>query len=57
LQEVYRRLGRRLGDPVAEAASGQCQACRVGVTSSGMQGLRRAALVQCENCGRILVVV
>jgi uncharacterized protein len=56
-QEVYRRVGRRLADPVAEAARGQCQACRVGVTSSGMQALRRAALVQCDNCGRILVVV
>lgn len=55
-QEVYRRLGRRLADPVAEVARGQCQACRVGVTSSGMQALRRAALLQCDNCGRILVV-
>ena len=37
------------------AVCGQCRACRVAVTSSGMQALRRAALVQCDNCGRILV--
>jgi predicted nucleic acid-binding Zn-ribbon protein len=56
-QEAYRRLQRRVADPVAEAAHGQCQACRVGVTSSGMQLLRRGALVHCENCDRLLVVV
>jgi predicted nucleic acid-binding Zn-ribbon protein len=56
-QEAYRRLQRRVPDPVAEAAHGQCQACRVGVTSSGMQLLRRGALVHCENCDRLLVVV
>ena len=55
-QETYRRVQRRAPDPVAEVAAGQCQACRVSVTSSGMQALRRAALVQCDNCGRILVV-
>ena len=55
-QEIYRRVQRRVSDPVAEVAKGQCQACRVGVTSSGMQALRRAALLQCDNCGRILVV-
>jgi predicted nucleic acid-binding Zn-ribbon protein len=34
----------------------ECAACHVTVTSSGMQILRKGdALVQCENCGRILV--
>jgi predicted nucleic acid-binding Zn-ribbon protein len=37
-------------------ADGQCQGCRVTVTSSGMQALRRGGLVYCENCGRILVI-
>lgn len=55
-QEAYRRVRRRQPDPVAEVVHGQCQACRVAVTSSGMQALRRAALVRCDNCGRILVV-
>jgi len=55
-QEAYRRVRSRQPDPVAEVAGGQCQACRVQVTSSGMQALRRAGLVQCDNCGRILVV-
>ncbi len=55
-QLAYRRVGSRLADPVAEVVGGQCQACRVAVTSSGMQSLRRAALLRCDNCGRILVV-
>jgi len=55
-QEAYRRVRSRQADPVAEVVGGQCQACRVAVTSSGMQALRRAGLVYCDNCGRILVV-
>ena len=55
-QEAYRRVRSRQPDPVAEVMHGQCQACRVTVTSSGMQTLRRAGLIQCDNCGRILVV-
>jgi predicted nucleic acid-binding Zn-ribbon protein len=55
-REAYRRVMNRQPDPVAEAVHGQCQACRVAVTSSGMQALRRAGLVHCDNCGRILVV-
>jgi predicted nucleic acid-binding Zn-ribbon protein len=53
-QSAYRRV--RLADPVAEVVRGHCQACRVTVTSSGMQVLRRAGLVMCDNCGRLLVV-
>jgi predicted nucleic acid-binding Zn-ribbon protein len=53
-QSAYRRV--RLPDPVAEVLHGQCQACRVTVTSNGMQVLRRAGLVLCDNCRRLLVV-
>jgi predicted nucleic acid-binding Zn-ribbon protein len=55
-QQAYRRTQARLADPVAQVVGNQCQACRVSVTSSGMQVLRRAGLLQCDNCGRILVV-
>lgn len=55
-QQVYRRVQSRTADPVAEVLGGQCQACRVAVTSSGMQVLRRGGLLQCDNCRRILVV-
>jgi uncharacterized protein len=55
-QEAYRRVRSRHTDPIAAAVNNQCQACRVTVTSSGMQTLRRAGLLQCDNCGRILVV-
>jgi uncharacterized protein len=53
-QAGYRRM--RMNPPVAKVLNNQCQACRVTVTSSGMQMLRKGdELVYCENCGRILV--
>lgn len=55
-QLAYRRVRARMSEPVAEVVGNQCQACHVTVTSSGMQAVRRAALLQCDNCGRILVV-
>jgi len=53
---AYRRVADRVTNPIAEVVRNQCQACHVTVTSNGMQVLRRAGLVQCDNCGRILVV-
>jgi predicted nucleic acid-binding Zn-ribbon protein len=53
---AYRRVADRIPNPVAEVVGNQCQACHVAVTSSGMQVLRRAGLLLCDNCGRILVV-
>ena len=42
---------------VAEVDRNQCQECHVTVTSSGMQALRKGeSVVQCENCGRVLVI-
>src|SRR5438270_914453 len=54
-QKAYRRVAARVSNPVAEVVRGQCQACHVGATSSGMQMLRRGSLVLCENCGRLQV--
>lgn len=56
-QQAYRRAASRVPNPVAEVVGGQCQGCRVGVTSSGLQVLRRGGLLFCDNCGRILVWV
>jgi predicted nucleic acid-binding Zn-ribbon protein len=53
-QTAYSRM--RMRPAVAQVISGQCAACHVTVTSSGMQLLRKGEeLVHCENCGRILV--
>lgn len=53
-QAGYRRM--RMTPPVAKVLNNQCQACRVTVTSSGMQKLRQGdELVHCEHCSRILV--
>src|SRR4029077_12025262 len=52
---AYTRL--RVHPAVAEVANNQCTACRVTVTSRGMQMLRQGdEIVHCENCGRILVL-
>jgi predicted nucleic acid-binding Zn-ribbon protein len=55
-QTAYSRT--RAQPPVAQVVGNQCTACRVTVTSSGMQTLRKGLddLVHCENCGRILVL-
>ena len=54
-QRAYLRV--RAHPPVAEVDRNQCQECHVTVTSSGMQVLRKGDdIVQCENCGRILVM-
>ena len=48
---------QRVQPAVAVVANNQCTACRVTVTSRGMQMLRQGdEIVQCENCGRILVL-
>jgi predicted nucleic acid-binding Zn-ribbon protein len=49
---------QRVQPAVAVVLNNQCTACRVAVTSRGMQMLRQGdEIVQCENCGRILVLV
>src|SRR5205809_514708 len=55
-QAAYTRT--RAQPPVARVVGNQCTACRVTVTSSGMQTLRKGLddLVHCEHCGRILVL-
>jgi uncharacterized protein len=48
---------QRVHPAVAEVRNNQCSACRVTVTSRGMQMLRQGdEIVHCENCGRILVL-
>lgn len=54
-QRAYQRV--RAQPAVAEVMGQSCAGCRVAVTSSQMQQLRRAdQVVYCDNCGRILVV-
>jgi predicted nucleic acid-binding Zn-ribbon protein len=55
-QATYSRIRVQLA--VAKVLNNQCTACRVTVTSSGMQVLRKGLddLVHCEHCGRILVL-
>jgi uncharacterized protein len=53
-QAAYQRV--RIHPAVAEVVDNQCGVCRVAVTSSGRQVLRKGdELVNCDHCGRILV--
>jgi predicted nucleic acid-binding Zn-ribbon protein len=53
-QAAYSRM--RMSPRVSQVVNNQCTACRVTVTSSGMQILRKGdEIVHCEHCGRILV--
>jgi predicted nucleic acid-binding Zn-ribbon protein len=57
-QAAYRRLQPRIPNPVAEVAGGQCGACRVALTASELQQVRRGEqLLHCQNCNRLLVAV
>jgi predicted nucleic acid-binding Zn-ribbon protein len=55
-QAAYSRMRAR--PAVSKVVGNQCTVCRVTVTSSGMQTLRKGLdeIVHCENCGRILVL-
>jgi predicted nucleic acid-binding Zn-ribbon protein len=55
-QSAYSRTRAR--PAVARVVGNQCTACRVTVTSSGMQTLRKGLeeIVHCEHCSRILVL-
>ncbi len=53
-RSLYERV--RVRPPVAELIGNACAACRVAITSGGLQQLRRGELVRCDNCGRILVL-
>lgn len=54
-QQAIDRIHGHHADAVAEVTDGLCGACRVAVTSSGIQALRRGSLLTCDNCGRLLV--
>lgn len=54
-QAAARRI--RVKPAAAEVSGGQCSGCRVQVTSSAMQTLRRGEdPVTCDNCGRVLAL-
>lgn len=57
-QAAYTRLKPRIPNPVAEVAGAQCGACRVALTASELQQVRRGdQLLHCQNCNRLLVSV
>ena len=48
--------GQRLSNPVVAMVGGQCEGCRVRLTTNELQVLRRGERFTCQNCSRILVL-
>ena len=55
LQAAYGRASR-IPHPVVAEEGGQCQGCRVQLTTNELQVLRRGERFTCQNCNRILVL-
>jgi uncharacterized protein len=55
LQAAYRKISR-IPNPVVAMANGQCEGCRVQLTTNELQVLRRGERFTCQNCNRILVL-
>jgi uncharacterized protein len=55
LQAAYRKISR-IPNPVVAVVNGQCEGCRVQLTTNELQVLRRGERFTCQNCNRILVL-
>jgi predicted nucleic acid-binding Zn-ribbon protein len=55
LQAAYRKISR-VPHPVVAMVDGQCEGCRVRLTTNELQLLRRGERFTCQNCNRILVL-
>ena len=55
LQAAYRKISR-MPNPVVAMVNGQCEGCRVQLTTNELQVLRRGERFTCQNCNRILVL-
>lgn len=55
VERYERNRGRGGGIAVAAITDGRCEACRVKVSAAILSQARANQVVQCENCGRILV--
>jgi predicted nucleic acid-binding Zn-ribbon protein len=55
LQAAFRKISR-IPNPVVAVVNGQCEGCRVQLTTNELQVLRRGERFTCQNCNRILVL-
>jgi predicted nucleic acid-binding Zn-ribbon protein len=55
LQAAYNKISR-IPNPVVAMVNGQCEGCRVQLTTNELQLLRRGERFTCQNCNRILVL-
>jgi uncharacterized protein len=53
---LYGRVRQQKKPAVARVEQGICQACRISLSSSGLQHARSGQPVQCGSCGRILYI-
>ena len=55
--ELYELVrARKKGVAIARIEQGRCQGCRIALSMSDMTRARMGDLVQCDSCGRILLL-
>ena len=52
--QLYYRLKKQKGQPVARVEQGMCCGCRLSLSTAELQRVKGNALVQCSSCRRIL---
>jgi hypothetical protein len=52
--KLYEEIRERKGQAVATMTQGQCQGCRILLSTREQQQVKGGKLVQCSSCGRIL---
>jgi hypothetical protein len=52
--KLYEEIRERKGQAVVTVAQGQCQGCRILLSTREQQQVKGGDLVQCSTCGRIL---
>ena len=58
LIERYNRVKQNRSMPVAELKDGRCMGCNMELPSRDLAKLKKSgAIVECENCGRILFLI
>lgn len=52
--DIYERIGAMRGQAVVKVERGRCLGCHITVPTSQWQKAKAGALIQCNNCSRIL---
>ena len=57
LLEEYNTIKKHISPPVARLTHGQCSGCNTSLPSSISRKVKAGELVECETCGRLLIIL